>query len=728
MQSGIRIWLCTLCFVLTACGHATASKSRRTPEPAAEPAPDPAAEQVIVDLASGPVNQFSPEQAFGAVIDGLQRGRVAQSYTPANIAALKQAGLRPIAYNLRSELGIEAWHWSDEGTWSDAAHHQGYWTGSDHPQHPVMTGWGYSLPRRGDTTDQANENGYSRLDDGSTATFWKTNPYLDSAYTHQPARPQWAIVSFLAPTAINAARIQWAQPYARRYEVQYWTGIDQYDDAGRWKPFPHGRITQGTGGDQILRLADTPMRQTYIRFLLQASSHTALPGAHDPRDAMGYAIREIGLGTVGPGTGGTGGVFHDAMDHSTSGPDQTNIYTSSTDPWHRSSDRDPDAEHPGFDFLYRSGLTNGLPILLNVGALYDTPENTAAQIRFLTARGYPVGKVGIGLEPDGQNIAAEDYAELYMQDAAAIHAVAPHMKLAGPGLQDAVSDTWLDDTPDHSWTRRFIQALRARHRLGDLDEFTYEHYPFDTACGAIDEKLRTADKALADGIARLRADGVPANVPLSIVEYGMSAFSGQSAVEMPEGLFGADMVANFLTLGGQRTFLLGYGPEALFEPENDCAGYGELMLFGQDAKGQVAWHTPAFWATAMLTQQWAQPGNGTHTLYRAAWHPAKGSLPDAITAYPVRRPDGRVAVLLINRDPAHPHRVRLKVLAQAGKPAVDLPGPYEVTQYGPQQYVWKVDGANGHPTRDNPPAKTVLQGGTVVLPAYSITVLRASQR
>jgi len=714
MQAGIRNWVCIACFVLTACGHAAATKS--SPHQT-----KPASEQIVIDLAAGPANHFSPDQAFGAVVDGLQRGRVAESYTPYNIAALKRAGLRPIAYNLRSELGIEAWHWSEEGTWSDAAHNQGYWTGSDHPQKPVQTGWGYFLPRRGDTTDQANDSGYSRIDDGDTATFWKSNPYLDSAYTQHPARPQWVVISLADTTPISAARIQWALPYARRFEVQRWTGVDEYDDEGRWVTFDHGRVTNGSGGDQVLRLGDAARRTKYVRIFLQESSHTAPPQSHDKRDTMGYAIREISLGTIG-----RDGAFHDAVTHAQNNEDQTNIYVSSTDPWHRSTDRDRDAEQPGYDFLFHSGLTNGLPILLNVGAYYDTPENTAAQIRFLAARGYPVGKVGIGLEPDGQNISPEDFAEMYRQTAAAIHAVAPQMKLAGPGLQDAVSDTWLDDTPDHSWTRRFVQDLRAHGRLGDLNEFTYEHYPFDTACGAIDEKLRGADTSLADGVARLRSDGVPATIPLSIVEYGMSAFSGQSADEMPEGLFSAGMVAKFLTLGGQRTFLLGYGAEDLFEPENDCAGYGELMLYGQDANNRVSWHTPAFWAMQMLTQQWAMPGEAQHALYRATWQAPKSALPNAVVAYPVRRPDGRLALLLINRDKTQAHRVGISVINQAGQRGTELHGPFDVIQYGPAQYAWQADGANGHPIRDNPPRQMTVDGGPIDLPAYSITVLRAA--
>jgi hypothetical protein len=110
-----------LCLLLTACGQSGPARPER----------------IVIDLAAGPVARFSPDQAFGAVIDGLGKGRVDQVYTPGNIRAIKSAGFGSTAYNLRTELGIEAWHWTDEGTWSDAAHAQGYWTGSDHPRRPV---------------------------------------------------------------------------------------------------------------------------------------------------------------------------------------------------------------------------------------------------------------------------------------------------------------------------------------------------------------------------------------------------------------------------------------------------------------------------------------------------------------------------------------------------------------------------------------------------------------
>jgi hypothetical protein len=206
--------------------------------------------RVIVDLSAGaPAASFRPDQAFGAALDGVSAGEIASSYTAHNLAAVQRAGLGPISYRLRTELGIEAWHWSEEGTWSDPGRAQGYWVSRDRPSRPVMISHGYSLPRRGDTVDQANNSGYSRLDDGDPATFWKSNPYLDVHYTHEKvARPQWVVVELPKATLIGAAKLSWGEPYATRYVVQYWSGENEYDPAGKWIAFPQGAVSGGRGG------------------------------------------------------------------------------------------------------------------------------------------------------------------------------------------------------------------------------------------------------------------------------------------------------------------------------------------------------------------------------------------------------------------------------------------------------------------------------------------------
>ena len=676
---------------------------------------------VVIDVASGPVNVFTPDESLGAAVDGLAAGEVDRLFTAHNVHALGGAGLRPLSYSLRTELAIEAWHWGLEGRWSDPVHRRGYWVSSDNPQHPVFTSWGYGLPRRGDSVDQANDDGYSRLDDGSASTFWKSNPYLDRRYTHAPARPQWVVVAFDGPRAISAARIGWARPFGRRYRVQHWSGVDPFDRQGGWVDFPGGSIINGQGGHGVLTLATKPVTARYLRILLEVSSNTAPPGSTDPRDAMGFAIGEVGFGTFDGA-----GRFVDAVRHTPSGADQTAITVSSTDPWHRASDRDPDTEQPGFDRVFASGLTNGLPVMIPVGALYDTPENAAAEIRFLKRRGYPVRQVEVGMEPDGQKISPEDFAALYVQFAAAVRgadgvADKGGLSIGGPSLQDAVSDTWLDADHDHSWTRRFLAALTARGAANDLGFFTFEYYPVDALCGPLDQALMAEDERMNTGMARLRADGVPPAVPLIITEYGFSAFSAQAEVELPGALFNADMIAHFLSLGGRATYLLGYGPSRLFEPETACAGFGELMLFGGDPAGQALWPTPAYWGARMMTTAWVQPGAARYSLYKAA---IDGPARAAVAGYPLARADRRWAILLINRDPAHAHSVEFALKRGGDKPTRVLHGPFEVLQYGTGQYVWRPDGAAGRPTRNDPPRAFTQAGDRILLTPYSLTVVR----
>jgi hypothetical protein len=407
--------------------------------------------------------------------------------------------------------------------------------------------------------------------------------------------------------------------------------------------------------------------------------------------------------------------------HAPEGSEQTNITVSSTDPWHRATDRDPNAEQPGFDRIFRSGISAGRPVIIPVGVLYDTPENAAAEIRFLRRRGYSVQQVEIGEEPDGQNISPDDFAVLYREFAKAVRSADPKIELGGPNLQDAVSDTWLDDSANHSWTSRFLADIAPRGGRPDLDFFSFEHYPYDTPCGAIDQKLLHADDILAQDLRRLRDDGVPRSIPWVITEYGLSAFSGRAEVEFPGALFDADMLAGYFAAGGSAAYLLGYGPDQLYPPEQDCAGYGELMLFGQDGRGQATWPTPTYWAMRLLSEEWLQPGDGPNALYPASLGNLSADERRDVTAWPVHRPDGQWSVMLINRSPTEHFQV---TLALAG--ASERPRPFSTRwqgfQYAAADYQWIAEGPNGHPAIDKPPRLVSGQGGEI-LPPYSITVL-----
>jgi hypothetical protein len=678
--------------------------------------------RVVIDTsAKGALTAFRPESALGAALDGSEAGETARLYTPWNVARMRSAGLRPITYRLRTELGIEAWHWGDEGTWSDPAHQQGYWVSSDHPSHPLMTSYGYKLPRRGDTIDNANNLDYSRLTDGDPATFWKTNPYLDRRYTGEPqARPQWLILEFDAKTPIDAAEIAWADPYAVKYEVQYWVGDDEYDPQGRWITFLGGAVAGGAGGLSRLTLSPKPIATQFVRVLLEQSSETAPPGANDVRDHLGFAVREAGFGRRG-----SDGVFHDAVRHLPSHKDQTVAHVSSTDPWHRAEDRDPNLEQPGLDRVFRSGLTNGLPMMVPVGVLYDIPENAAAEIRFLKQRGYPVSQVELGEEPDGQYVDAAHYGALYLEAARAIRAIDPQLKLGGPSLQSGVADTWLNPDPDRSWTSHFIRYLAARGALAELQFFSFERYPFDDICGDIHAKLIRQSRMMSALFDRLRADGVPSSIPWIITEYGFSAFSGRAMVEMPSALLMADMLGQFLSSGGSAAYLFGYGPNIPINQHLACAGFGNMMLHTADADGQAVAETPTYWAARLVTQTWAQPGDGLHRFYATRVNADGRGEVNAVKAYTLLRPDGRLATLLVNRDPKRTFKLRLAARTPGQPHAGAFAQPADLYQYSSEQYRWTGVGQHGRPDRDLPPRRAALARLDAILsiPPDSLTVV-----
>ncbi len=191
-----------------------------------------------------------------------------------------------------------------------------------------------------------------------------------------------------ASKPVNAIRIHWAAPYAKRYCVEYWPGEDPMhlhaDDDDDWQPFAHGNVDDTHGDDQLIRVADRPRATRFVRIVMNRGSGTSAESSDDIRDRVGFAIREIELGHIDGH-----GRFRDNVRHAANRHRQTVIYVSSTDPWHRAEDIDFSVEQPGLDFILRSKLTNNLPVLVPVGVLYDTPENAVAEINYLLDESFP---------------------------------------------------------------------------------------------------------------------------------------------------------------------------------------------------------------------------------------------------------------------------------------------------------------------------------------------------
>jgi F5/8 type C domain len=674
----------------------------------------------IVD-ATHPANKFVPREALGAGVDGHELGECEQMFSEKNIDAMLSAGLGPLSYRLRTELAGEVWHWNPRGSWSDPEHKCGYWTSDDRSDEPIRLSYGYRLPRRGNTIDQANDDGYSRITDGDETSLWKSNPYLDPHFTGEAEDRQWVVIDLKRERSINAIRIHWSEPHAEQYRVEYWTGDDPMhlrldDEDDTWQIFAHGTVDHCRGGKELVRLSDKPVRVRFVRIVMTHSSGTSDRNSGDVRDRLGFAINEVDLGRINPD-----GNFHDAIHHAADRNKQTVVYVSSTDPWHRATDRDDAVEQPGLDFIVQSGLTNGLPVLVPVGVLYDTPENAVAEVRYLLQRGYKLEGIELGEEPDGQWVSPEDFAVLYASLATKLRALNPDLKLGGPSLQNFEDHllTWPDASGNSFWMNRFLNYTRVKN--APFDFVSFEFYPFDEVCDNPVQLLPRTPRMLTEMIDSLRSDGVSRNIPWFLTEYGYSVFSGRPEVELPGALFQADVIGTFLTSGGNKAYLYGYEPNYLAN-ELKCS-WGNLMMLQLNKNGDEPNRLSTYHSTRLIVNDWL--GDGSHEIFPVTFDRKT----NGVATYAVRRPDNQWSILAVNKDPKHAVSFSLQFNFGDENRSATFTGKIDIFQFSRLQYAWHDDGQKGYPIRSLPAAHSEQNAApSYTLPPYSLTVIRGKIR
>lgn len=704
-----------------------------------------AAQTVRVDL-SHATNSFVPTETLGAGIDRIPVKAIDDDLNPETLKQVFAAGWQPITYRQNTELMIEAWHWNPTGTWSDPSG-KGYFTGSSTPTSTMIRySYGYTLPHRGFTRNNGIVgSGYSRLTDGDLNSYWKSNPYLSSRYTGEDdsLHPQWVTLDLGTPQLADSIRIAWADPYAKNFLVQYWTGRQDpanFPISGVWQTFPHGAINDGHGGTETIRLADMPLPVQYVRVLMTESSNTCdSHGSSDPRNCVGYGIRELYFGTTTQD-----GNFHDVVYH-TADQDQTATLCSSVDPWHEPSDlKNKKQAQMGLDLFFTSGVTRGLPAMIPVAMIYSTPETSAAEIAYVEKRKYPISYVEMGEEVDGQYMSPEDYAALYVQWARALHKVDPKLKLGGPAFEGVNEDilTWPDGSGNASWFTRFLDYLRSHHALNELSFLSFEHYPFEPC--KIPWGSLYDEPALMTHIMKVwRQDGLPANVPMFITESNLSSSTGETYEDIFAGLWLADYVGSFLNAGGNGLYFFHDLP---LQMEHGCDdSLGTFGMFTVDANYKILQRLPQFYAARLINTQWVEPGTGVQKVYSAASDVQDGAGHTLVTAYALHRPDGQWAVMLVNKDQWNPHTVRV-VFDGHGKTAESFAGPVQVSVFGRAQYEWHPVGLQGmahyeripkvepvNPHGEASPDGPILHktetadGGTgYELPAASVVVIRGS--
>ena len=693
------------------------------------------AQDLVVDAApSHVVNQFSPILSLGGTVDRVEERVADRSLSQPMLNEILGAGWQVMSYRQNTELEAEAWHWNPQGTWSDpSARGQGYFVGQAAPSDVSLDhSYGYALPHRGTTMDSAEQGFHpSMLTDGDEATYWKSNPYLSRHFTGEDdgLLPQWVILDLGSMQTVNATRVVWGEPYATHYRVQFWTGGEANPrheaTKGVWQTFAHGIIANGHGGIAQLPLTKVAVSARYVRVWMTASSNTCdSHGSADVRNCVGYAIRELYAGTLNEN-----GNFHDLALHA-KGPGQSRTICSSVDPWHSAADIVKNGrEQIGFDRFFRSGITRGLPTMVPIAMIYNTPEDAAAQLSYLEKRHYSISYVEMGEEPDGQYMQPEDYAALYLQFAAALHKVDPALKLGGPSFEGVNEDieVWPSADGRVSWLGRFIDYLKAHERLSDLAFMSFEHYPYN--CVSKWNELYREPELITHIMNVWRNDGVPASVPLMMTEGNLSGASGGIFPDIMGALWLADFEGSFLTAGGAASYFYHSIPEPMWR---GCdAGGGTFSPLQVNHELDLRAHLSQFFAAQLITREWAQPVDRTHQLFRVTDTSKAADGAQPVTAYALLRPDGDWSILLVNRDHDQAHEVSITFdegsansASRAGK---HFAGRTTEIIFGAAQYQWHNREENSYADPDGPPAKAEINSTPQTkyeIPKASIMVLR----
>jgi hypothetical protein len=716
------------------------------------------AQTITVDV-SHPVNHFVPSETLGAGVDRIPAEAIDKDLLPESLQRTLSSGWQPVSFRQNTELAVEAWHWNPKGTWSngsDGSDHagKGYFVGSALPTESLRYSYGYELPRRGFTRNDGTDNsGFSRLTDGDLNTFWKSNPYLTEHFTGESdaLHPQWVVLDMAQTQPLDSIRIAWGVPYATHYLVQYWTGDDpiRSPTRGVWQTFQQGAVTAGKGRTETIRLVAAPISVSvrFVRIWMTESSNTcdadgSADPHSDPRNCVGYSIRELYLGTTT-----NDGAFHDSLRH-TADQEQTTTYCSSVDPWHRASDLGSTRQaQVGFDLFFTSGVTRGLPAMIPVALLYDNPENAVAEIAYIESRHYPISYVEMGEEADGQYMLPEDYAALYIQWATALHRLDPALKLGGPSFQGVNKDieVWPDASGRVSWTERFLDYLEQHGRLKDLAFFSFEHYPYDP-CRIPWSSLYDEPELIHHIIQVWREDGVPADMPMFVTEGNLSSAASETYQDIFSGVWLADYIGSLLDAGGKAVYYFHYLPLPM---EPGCnSSPGTFGMFTVDASYKIQQPLAQFFVAQLINLEWAQPGAGDHQVYSAKSDIDDGAGRELVTAYALKRPDGKWSVMIVNRDQENAHRVHIEFRGEsARKPdsSAAFAGPVEIATFGSAQYKWNppltrfmahdeeaakptiVAYTNGTANPDGPLARSKLNAAedTVYdLPAASVVVVR----
>src|SRR5258706_16104755 len=86
---------------------------------------------------------------------------------------------------------------------------------------------------------------------------------------------------------------------------------------------------------------------------------------------------------------------------------------------------------------------------------------------------------------------------------------------------------------------------------------------------------------------------------------------------------------------------------------------GTFGMLTIDANYQIQQPLAQFFVAQLINLEWAQPDGGDHQVFAAKSDVRDGAGHDLVTAYAIKRPDGKWALMAVNRDQQNSHKVRI---------------------------------------------------------------------
>lgn len=648
-----------------------------------------ASEGALVIDATKNVGSFIPSQVFGV---NLVPNTATADYLGVR-SKLEKAGVRFLRFPSGS---ADIFHWNGNGTLDPS----GSWLPDSQVYGRSFNG---GQVHRGSTSSYWPLD-YSMLTDGDTSTLWVSNP--DTDYPHA----QWAYVDLGASSSADSITVVWGTP-ASRFSVQYWSPTS----SNQWAPWQNGtdewRNTTAVHEAGVAGTQDVPFTRIttrFLRLLLEESASTTGE----------YSVAEISAANSGT-----------KLTSNTKGAAASVAVVSSVDTacgvlgnggW--------DAPIDFEEFMaYAATLGPGVSPLIGVNFGVGTAEEAARWVHYANVvKGYGIKFWEIGNEingpwENGGPLTARDYARRYIAFYEAMKAADPTILIGGPGVSDAFAPS--NDYDGKTYIQGFIDRLAndaSGNRAGTAEFIDFHWYPY---CGhSTDDQFATCMLANPARFATLAAPDqlsswlskhpAPATVPLVLSEWNSGGDARVFSVNRGNGLWVAKTLGEYLLHFGARAYA-SYWTVLMAGATPDGTDQG---LFAS-TKGTYANSEHAnYWATLLLGATWAMPGSTTsHVLVNTS------SAVTSIVAYATLRPDGKLAVAVLNVDASRAHTLQLTLNGFSPAPKVN------VNRLDATTYDWQADDAGtSHASPNTPPTATtvsVVDALTPTFPPYSITVL-----